>query len=128
MLPNRNAVGKQCKFNDIELLQGPISRGNSPCNFFGFANQLGCEVAFVQCPGSCLKTNDFIAAARDRSKTPLAPTMNQQMVKFVTAKAVEIARAVEAKGINPHPSYGDYTITRYQSTHVQVGTIMSPSA
>jgi hypothetical protein len=107
MLPNRSSVSKYIEFSHIDMLEGPISRGNSPCNFFGFANLLGCEVAFQQCSGSCLSTNHFISAAGDRSKTPLAPTMNQQMVKFVTAKAVEIASAVEAKGINPHPSYGD---------------------
>jgi hypothetical protein len=32
----------------------------------------------------------------------------QEMVKLMTAKAVEPARAMEAKEINPHAGYGDY--------------------
>ena len=51
----------------------------------------------------------------------------RKMVEFMTAKAVEIARAMGAKEINPFPGYGDYDVTRYQSTHVQGGTIMAPS-
>ena len=32
-----------------------------------------------------------------------------------------------AKEVNPVPGYGDYDVTRYQSTHVQGGTIMAQS-
>ena len=75
MLPNRSAFSKHIEFNRIEIIQGPISSSNSPCNFFGFAGLIGCEVAFQQCPGSCLKTNDSISSACHQSKTALAPTM-----------------------------------------------------
>jgi gluconate 2-dehydrogenase alpha chain len=51
----------------------------------------------------------------------------RKMVEFMTAKAVEIARVMEVKEINPFPGYGDYDVTRYQSTHVQGGTIMGTS-
>jgi len=51
----------------------------------------------------------------------------RKMVEYMTAKGVEIARAMGAKEINPFPGYGDYDVTRYQSTHVQGGTIMAPS-
>ena len=49
------------------------------------------------------------------------------MVQFMTAKSVEIARAMGAKEINPYPGYRDYDVTRYQSTHVQGGTMMATS-
>jgi gluconate 2-dehydrogenase alpha chain len=52
----------------------------------------------------------------------------RKMVEYMTAKGVEIARAMGAKEINPFPGYGDYDVTRYQSTHVQGGTIMAPSS
>src|SRR5262249_40423977 len=51
----------------------------------------------------------------------------RKMIEFMTVKAVEIARAMGAKEIIPNPGYGDYEVTRYQSTHVQGGTIISAS-
>jgi gluconate 2-dehydrogenase alpha chain len=51
----------------------------------------------------------------------------RKMVEFMTVKAVEIARAMGAKEINPYPGYGDYDVTRYQSTHIQGGTMMAAS-
>jgi hypothetical protein len=63
MLPNRSALSKHIEFNHINMLEGPISSGNTPCNFFGFASLIGCEVAFQQLPGSCLKASDFFSTA-----------------------------------------------------------------
>jgi gluconate 2-dehydrogenase alpha chain len=51
----------------------------------------------------------------------------RKMVDFVIAKGVEIARAMGAKEINPAAPYGHYDTRRYQSTHVQGGTIMGKS-
>jgi gluconate 2-dehydrogenase alpha chain len=51
----------------------------------------------------------------------------RKMVEFMTAKAVEIAHVMGAKEINPFLGYEDYDVTRYQSTHLQGGTIMAPS-
>jgi gluconate 2-dehydrogenase alpha chain len=51
----------------------------------------------------------------------------RKMVEFATAKAVEIAGAMGARETRPFPGYGHYDVTRYQSTHVQGGTIMGPS-
>ena len=51
----------------------------------------------------------------------------RKMAEFGTAKGVEIARAMGAKEINPFPGYGHYDVRRYQSTHVQGGTIMAAS-
>jgi gluconate 2-dehydrogenase alpha chain len=49
----------------------------------------------------------------------------RKTAEFMTAKAVEIARAMGAKEINPFPGYEHYDVRRYQSTHVQGGTIMA---
>ena len=51
----------------------------------------------------------------------------RKMADFATAKAVEIARAMGAKEINPFSGLRTYDATRYQSTHVQGGTIMGNS-
>jgi gluconate 2-dehydrogenase alpha chain len=51
----------------------------------------------------------------------------RKMGDFAAAKAVEIARAMNAKEINPSPALRHYDSTRYQSTHVQGGTIMGNS-
>ncbi len=51
----------------------------------------------------------------------------RKMVEFMTAKGVEVARAMGAKEINPFPGYRDYDVTRYQSTHIQGGTMMASS-
>jgi gluconate 2-dehydrogenase alpha chain len=42
-------------------------------------------------------------------------------------KAVEIARAMGATAVTPFGGLGRYDATRYQSTHVQGGTIMGAS-
>jgi gluconate 2-dehydrogenase alpha chain len=52
---------------------------------------------------------------------------DRKMVEFMTAKGVEIVRAMGAKEFNPQAPYHDYDVTRYQSTHVQGGTMMAPS-
>ena len=51
----------------------------------------------------------------------------RQMVAFMIAKAVEIARAMGAKESNPFAGLGSYDARRYQGTHVQGGTIMGTS-
>jgi gluconate 2-dehydrogenase alpha chain len=48
----------------------------------------------------------------------------RKMVQFITAKAVEIGRAMGAVEIRPFPGLRGYESTRYQGTHVQGGTII----
>jgi gluconate 2-dehydrogenase alpha chain len=48
----------------------------------------------------------------------------RNMVQFITAKAVEIGRAMGAVEIRPFPGLRGYESTRYQGTHVQGGTII----
>jgi gluconate 2-dehydrogenase alpha chain len=80
--------------------------------------------------GNCM---DLDPTYKDHAGDPLLRlTQNwrdneRKMVEFMTAKAVEIAHVMEVKEINPFPGYGDYDVTRYQSTHVQGGTIMATS-
>jgi gluconate 2-dehydrogenase alpha chain len=52
---------------------------------------------------------------------------DRKMAEFLTAKGVEVARALGVKEINPGQGYGDYNAARYQTTHVQGGTIMASS-
>ena len=51
----------------------------------------------------------------------------RKMAEFAVGKAVEMARAMGAKEINPGAAYGHYDARRYQSTHIQGGTIMGVS-
>ena len=51
----------------------------------------------------------------------------RNMCDFATSKSVEMARAMGAKEMNPFPGLRSYDTTRYQSTHVQGGTIMGAS-
>ena len=51
----------------------------------------------------------------------------RKMVDFMNAKMVEIGHAMGAKEVNPFPGYANYDVTRYQSTHLQGGTIMAAS-
>jgi gluconate 2-dehydrogenase alpha chain len=51
----------------------------------------------------------------------------RRMADFATVKAIEVARAMNAKEINPSPALRRYDSTRYQTTHVQGGTIMGNS-
>jgi gluconate 2-dehydrogenase alpha chain len=48
----------------------------------------------------------------------------RKMAEYATAKAVEIAREMGAKEVNPFPGLRSYDATRYQSSHIQGGTIM----
>jgi gluconate 2-dehydrogenase alpha chain len=48
----------------------------------------------------------------------------RKMAEYATAKAVEIAREMSAKEVNPFPGLRSYDATRYQSSHIQGGTIM----
>jgi len=49
------------------------------------------------------------------------------MTEFMTGKAAEIARAMNATHVNVFPGLGRYDTQRYQSTHVQGGTILGTS-
>jgi gluconate 2-dehydrogenase alpha chain len=48
----------------------------------------------------------------------------RKMAEFAASKGIEIARAMGAKEIIPSPGLRNYDTTRYQSTHLQGGTIM----
>jgi gluconate 2-dehydrogenase alpha chain len=49
------------------------------------------------------------------------------MTEFMTGKAAEIARAMNARHVNVFPGLERYDTQRYQSTHVQGGTILGTS-
>jgi gluconate 2-dehydrogenase alpha chain len=51
----------------------------------------------------------------------------RKMADSAATKSLEIARAMNAKEINPGPPLRSYDTTRYQTTHVQGGTIMGNS-
>ena len=51
----------------------------------------------------------------------------RNMADFGTRKAVEIARAMGAREVKAFPGLKRYDTTRYQTTHVQGGTIMGNS-
>lgn len=51
----------------------------------------------------------------------------RKMVEFATPIAVRVARAMGAREINPFPGLHSYDATRYNSTHIQGGTIMGDS-
>lgn len=51
----------------------------------------------------------------------------RHMVEFITARAVEIGRAMGAREIAPFPGLKRYDARFYQSTHIQGGTIMGTS-
>jgi gluconate 2-dehydrogenase alpha chain len=51
----------------------------------------------------------------------------REMAEFATAKAAEIARAMNARHVNVFPGLRTYDTQRYQSTHVQGGTILGTS-
>jgi len=79
------------------------------------------------------KTNylDLDPTYKDSAGEPLLRlTLNwheneRKMADFLIARTVEVAKAMGAKEINPSPSLGDYNVARYQTTHVQGGTIMA---
>lgn len=51
----------------------------------------------------------------------------RHMADFATQKAVEVARAMGAKEINPASPLNHYNAARYQSSHIQGGAIMGAS-
>jgi gluconate 2-dehydrogenase alpha chain len=51
----------------------------------------------------------------------------KKMAEYMNKKILEIVHAMGAKEVNAFPGYGDYDAVRYQSTHVQGGTIMAPT-
>jgi gluconate 2-dehydrogenase alpha chain len=81
------------------------------------------------------KTNfmDLDPGYKDASGDPLLRlTINwrdneRRMVEFATPKAVEVARAMGAREINPFPGLRSYDAAHYNSTHIQGGTIMGDS-
>jgi gluconate 2-dehydrogenase alpha chain len=48
----------------------------------------------------------------------------RNMARFMSDRAVEIGRAMGARQVDPFPGLKRYDATRYQSTHIQGGTIM----
>ena len=52
------------------------------------------------------------------------PPNDLRMAQYVTAKAVEIGKAMGAKQVAGNPRKGPYTITQYQTTHNTGGTLM----
>src|SRR6202521_452667 len=51
----------------------------------------------------------------------------RRMAEFAIPKAVEIASAMGATEVTPFPGLRSYDATRYQSSHIQGGTIMGTS-
>ena len=51
----------------------------------------------------------------------------RRMAELLTEKTVEIARAMGATEVNTFPGLRNYDSRRYQSTHVQGGTILGTS-
>ena len=76
---------------------------------------------------------DLDPTYKDRFGDPLLRfTINwgdneRKMVEFVTPKAVELARSMGAKEVISFPGLKNYDANRYQSTHIQGGTIMGTS-
>jgi gluconate 2-dehydrogenase alpha chain len=76
---------------------------------------------------------DLDPTYKDRAGDPLLRLTldwrdnERKMAEFATSKGVEMARAMGAKEILPFPGLRNYDATRYQSTHVQGGTIMGSS-
>jgi len=52
------------------------------------------------------------------------PQNDLKMAAHVTAKAVEIGKAMGAKQVEGSPRKGPYTVTQYQTTHNTGGTVM----
>jgi len=76
---------------------------------------------------------DLDPTYKDRFGDPLLRfTINwgdneRKMVEFMTLKAVELARAMGGKEVISFPGLKNYDANRYQSTHIQGGTIMGTS-
>ena len=51
----------------------------------------------------------------------------RKMAEFATPIGVQVAKAMGAREINPFPGLRSYDATRYNSTHIQGGTIMGDS-
>jgi len=51
----------------------------------------------------------------------------REMVKFASQKGAEMAKAMGAREVVRQPAYGHYDARRYQTTHIQGGTIMGRS-
>jgi gluconate 2-dehydrogenase alpha chain len=52
------------------------------------------------------------------------PRNDLKMASYVTAKGVEIGKAMGAKQVVGNPRKGPYTVTQYQTTHNTGGTVM----
>ena len=92
--------------------------------FIGFSGE------HLACKGNYM---DLDPTYKDRFGDPLLRfTINwgeneRKMAEFVTPKAVELARAMGAKEISSFPGLKNYDSNRYQTTHIQGGTIMGNS-
>lgn len=73
---------------------------------------------------------DLDASYKDRYGDPLLRLTidwhdnERKMAEFMTARAVEIAHAMGAQEVNAFEPLGQYDTRRYQTTHVQGGTIL----
>jgi len=91
----------------------------------------------VGCTGEHIgyKTNymDLDPVYKDRFGDPLLRMTidwndnERNMMEFMRPKAMEIARAMGATEVGHPEPFTHYTVTRYQTTHLQGGTIMSPT-
>jgi gluconate 2-dehydrogenase alpha chain len=76
---------------------------------------------------------DLDPTYKDRFGDPLVRlTINwgeneRKMVEFITPKAVELAHAMGAREVTAFAGLKHYDATRYQTTHIQGGTIMGKS-
>jgi gluconate 2-dehydrogenase alpha chain len=52
------------------------------------------------------------------------PQNDLKMAEYVTARAVEIGKAMGAKQVAGNPRKGPYTVTQYQTTHNTGGTVL----
>ena len=75
------------------------------------------------------RARDALAAAADALDAAGCETPRLEVRSRVggALKGVELAKAMGAKHITPFSGLGHYDATRYQSTHVQGGTIMGNS-
>ena len=77
---------------------------------------------------------DLDPTYKDRFGDPLLRfTINwgeneRKMAEFVTPRAAELARAMGAKEVSSFPGLKNYDANRYQTTHIQGGTIMGSSS
>jgi gluconate 2-dehydrogenase alpha chain len=98
--------------------------------YFDRVGQIGFAGEHLAYKGNYL---DLDPVYKDKNGDPLLRVTidwtdnERKMADFMTQKAVEIGKALGAKEIKPWPGMKRYDTTRYQSTHVQGGTVMGTS-